>query len=70
MDDADRADQEVERMRQEALRHRKHDHLPRIGRCHNCGRKCDEGTPGRLFCDSDCQSDYEKRAAARARGGR
>lgn len=66
MDDADRADQEVERMREEALRHRKHDHLPHISRCYNCG----EVAPGRLFCDADCQSDYEKRAAARARGGR
>ena len=67
---ADRADAEVERMRDEALRQRKRDHLPRIGRCHNCGKKCDEDAPGRLFCDSDCQQDYERRAAAKARTAR
>jgi len=31
--------------------------LPRAGRCHWCGNTDDIGD--RLFCDSDCASDWE-----------
>lgn len=29
------------------------------GRCHNCDEYLDH--PSKLFCDSDCGEDYEKR---------
>jgi len=48
VDDADRADADVERLTQEALRNRKRSSMPMCGCCYGCG----EPITGRLFHDA------------------
>lgn len=56
-DEADIASDQEEAARQEALyRARWLTRLPVRHRCYNCDSAC-----GGLFCDADCQQDYEKR---------
>ena len=57
-DDADRASEYEERMRQDALTKRKPEPKP-CGFCLNCGSSV--GTARLLFCDEDCRDDYEHR---------
>ena len=54
-DDADRASDYEERMRQAAIQRRKAEPKP-CGFCLNCGEACRE-----LFCDLDCRDDWEAR---------
>ena len=54
-DDADRASDYEERMREAAIRKRKPEPKP-CGFCLNCGEPCREN-----WCDKDCLSDYELR---------
>ena len=61
-DDADRADQEVERTMNEALRKRLPDGPVANGRCHYC----DEPVPdGMRWCDVDCRDAWEALARRR-----
>ena len=57
-DDADRAADYEERMRQAAIGRRRPALKP-CGHCYNCGTSL--GTTGLLFCDEDCRDDYEHR---------
>jgi len=66
VDDADRADADVERLTQEALRNRKRSSMPMCGCCYGCG----EPITGRLFHDADCRDEYERRQSSRGRNGR
>lgn len=58
MDDADRAQQFQEDLAADALARHRASMLSPIGKCHNCNEKLDFPF---LFCDADCQTDYEKR---------
>lgn len=66
MDDADRADSEVERFKQQALANRKRSSMPICGRCYGCG----EAITGRLFHDADCRDEYQRRQDSHTRNGR
>ena len=59
-DEADRASDYEEKMRAHALAKRK-PALKLCGHCYNCGEQIKFG----VFCDADCQVDYEKRARFR-----
>jgi hypothetical protein len=60
MDDADRANAEVERSLQEALRSRRPEGPLPQGAC----LLCDEPVDGqRRWCDADCRNQWEKRRA-------
>ena len=54
-DDADRAADYEERMRQAAIARRRPALKP-CGHCYNCGESVRH-----LFCDADCALDYERR---------
>ncbi len=66
MDEADRAQFEIERSLQQAIRSRKPVDQPFTGCCYWCESEISIGA----FCDADCRDDYERDAAARARAGR
>ncbi len=66
MDDADRADAELEAMLAAGLSRRSPSLKPCMA-CHNCS---DDVAEGVLFCSSECRDDWEKRNAARRRSGR
>lgn len=54
-DDLDRASDYEEKMRAYAIAQRKPALKP-CGHCYNCGEPLKYG----VFCDADCQVDYEK----------
>jgi hypothetical protein len=56
-DDGDRADQEVEYYRAEALRKRRPDGPVANGRCHYCGEELPEDYM--RWCDVDCRNAWE-----------
>lgn len=59
IDDADRADQHIEEVIQDAIgRARRSPSLPYTGLCHWCG---DITGGGRRFCDADCREDWDRR---------
>lgn len=61
MDDLDRASEYEQRMRDLAIsaaRASRVDRLEPIGECYTCG---EELSGGRLFCNADCASVYDRR---------
>lgn len=66
MDDADRADAEMEALLTAGLSRRSPSLVPCM-HCHNCS---DDVAEGVLFCSSECRDDHEKRSAAARRAGR
>lgn len=57
-DEADKAFEQQEHFLQESLRIVQSKRLVAIvGSCYNCG----DPTPSRLFCDLDCEKDWERR---------
>ncbi len=66
MDDADRADAELEAILAAGLS-RRSPSLVACMACHNCS---DDIAEGLLFCSSECRDDFEKRQAAARRVGR
>lgn len=61
-DDADRADQEVEYYRADALRKRLPEGPAANGRCHYCDEPVPDGT---RWCDVDCRDAWEALARRR-----
>jgi len=60
MDDADRADSDIEVLLayQINVARKAPPPMPAVGQCYNCH----EGVPpGHRFCDSDCEQDYQRR---------
>jgi hypothetical protein len=62
MDEADRANQEIERSQAEAQRQRKPEGPRYTGRCANCDAVV---TPGLRWCDAICRDDWEGLTARR-----
>ena len=62
-DDADRASEYEERMREAAIRKRKPEPKP-CGFCLNCGEPCREN-----WCDKDCRDMWEELFRKRRRDG-
>jgi len=63
MDDADRSDRETEATLQHyinKIRRRLVADIRPTGFCLNCAEDCG----GKLFCDSECREDYERREKA------
>lgn len=56
-DEVDRADQEVEYYRADALRRRRPEGPVANGRCHYCDEPV---TDGMRWCDVDCRDAWEK----------
>ena len=65
MDDADLAQEHLERFEKSALTRRKPVLLP-AGACHYCGEALN---PGILFCDKDCATSFEEERATKERQG-
>lgn len=65
VDEADRAQVEEERGREEAIRHRQPS-LNATGFCWNCAGKLGGSL---LFCGPDCRDDYDREHAIRAHQG-
>jgi hypothetical protein len=65
MDEADLAFDSEQRYLTQALAAQRHRNgvLQAIGSCHNCGNA--DGIEDRLFCDTDCASDWEYENALR-----
>lgn len=60
MDEVDRSDREIEVALQHyinKIRHRATYDIRPTGFCLNCAEDCG----GKLFCDSECREDYERR---------
>ena len=66
MDEIDRASEQEERDRAQALAARKPEPICR-GHCMNCGKPLPAEV---MYCDRDCQIDREKADLARMRNGR
>ena len=58
-DEADRAEEQEEAMRQAAIRTRKAEGPVYTGVCANCGY---DGEFPKRGCDADCREDWQKRA--------
>ncbi len=67
MDEADIAQRHMDRLLESQIEQARNKavRLP-VGECLNCG----EGTDGRRYCDADCRTEFERRAAADKRVGR
>ena len=66
MDDADRADAEIEGLLNAGrTRAGQAPKLLATGNCHNCG----EPAKGAAFCSTECRDDWERRRAAALRLG-
>lgn len=65
MDDADLAQEHLERFEKATLARRK-PVLPAVGACHYCGEAL---SPGLLFCDKDCAASYEEERQIKERQG-
>jgi hypothetical protein len=72
MDDADRADAEIERATKVAVLNAKVMTLPAKGECYNCEAGFGND-PVRRFCDAECRDDWEagqrRKESARFRSG-
>lgn len=67
MDDADRADDRIQRMIDEGIaRVRARKHLQSIGACHYCAEPL---TNGRLFCSKECSDNYAHEQERKAANG-
>jgi hypothetical protein len=60
-DEADLANDAVERFTTTAQTYRKHTGPDPIGVCYNCGDPVSEGM---RWCDTDCREDWGKRAVS------
>lgn len=68
MDDADRADAELEALiKAGKAAAQRHGWLPHTGFCHNCG---DLAGADSAFCCGECRDDYERRESAKRREGK
>lgn len=69
MDEADLAFDSEQRHLTQALaaQRRRRGVLQAVGSCHNCGNT--DGIEGRLFCDSDCATDWEYQDGLRRKLG-
>ena len=72
MDDADRADAEIDRATRVAIANAKAMALPGKSECYSCEAPF-PGDPVRRFCDAECRDDWESEqrrvASARLRTG-
>jgi hypothetical protein len=65
-DNADRADVEIERATQQAIKQSRAGAMRPLGACYWCG---DAAPPAGLFCGPDCRDDWQRERDARARNG-
>lgn len=56
-DEADRADDQIERQLQTSLSYRKPEGPPPCGHCYNCGEPLHDD---RRWCDRECEQDWER----------
>lgn len=57
-DEIDRANDAAEMFNECALRQKRDEGPPACGVCYNCDSHL---TPGKRWCDSDCEADWRKR---------
>lgn len=63
MDNADRAQQHIEKHLARALNNLNRTHIPSTRKCLYCEEPVEKGR----FCDAECRDEYEKIALKRAR---
>jgi len=62
-DEADQAQQFEQLQLAQSLSFRRDDGLPRRGQCYNCGSPLQQDA---LFCDSECEQDFQRLRRMRA----